>query len=289
MRRLSAILIVLFAGLLAPRSASAGDNDLTLQRFGECVAVGLAQCGSVRIDEDAFRLLTRDLGLVTFPRLRASAETLGQAGFAFQVDHSFSVVDANSDRWRRAHVDEQPNGTLMTTQLHLRKGLPMSLELGTMATFLWQSDLVAIGAELKWALHEDTLWPVPDLMIRGFGNTVLGHPQLLLTNAGVDIVTGLPIGAGNVMNITPYAGYTMLLVIAGTQIIDATPGDPLPPVVSTDPSATNQPEFSFDVEAQIVHQALLGLRFQFGVVNALFEVNANKHVQSYGLTLGADF
>jgi hypothetical protein len=289
MRRFATLLVVLLVVSLAPSAAVAGDNDITLQRFGACQGSGLAACARVTVDEGAFRLLARDLGLVMFPRLRASAETLGQAGFAFQIDHSFSVVDAQSDYWERASVEESPNGTLSTTQIHIRKGLPMSLELGAMATFLWQSDLVAIGGELKWAFHEDTLWPVPDLMFRAFGNTVLGHPQLVLTNVGADVVVGVPFGAGGVVNLTPYAGYTMLVIIAGTQIIDATPGDPLPPVVSSDATLTNQPEFSFDVESQLVHQALVGLRLQMGVVNAVFEVNANSAVQTYGLSLGLDF
>lgn len=276
-----------------PGAAHAGRNDITLQRFGECQEVrtnrGTVPCALVTIDDEAFRSLTRDVGLVLSPKLRASAETLGQSGFAIQIDQNFSTVDARSDYWVRANVDEDPSGTLLSTQLHLRKGLPMSLELGTMVTFIWQSDLVAVGAEFKWSLHEDTLWPVPDLTIRGFGNTLVGHPQLNLTNAGVDVVTGIPIGVGGVMNVTPYLGYTMTIIIAGSQVIDATPEDPLPPVLSDDALANSQPEYSFDVESQLAHQALAGLRFQFGVANVLFEVNANSAVQTYGLTLGTDF
>lgn len=287
----SALLLVPLLAL--PSTAYAGRNDITLQRFGECQEVrterGTNPCAAVTLDERAFRNLSRDIGLVISPKLRASAETLGQAGFALQIDQNFSTVDARSDYWVRANTDEDPSGTLISTQLHLRKGLPMSLEIGTMVTFIWQSDLVAVGAEFKWALHEDTLWPVPDLTIRGFGNTLVGHPQLTLTNAGFDIVTGIPFGVGGVMNITPYLGYTMTAIISGSQIIDATPADPLPPVLSDDESVSSQPEYSFEIESQLAHQALAGLRFQFGVTNVIFEVNANGAVQTYGLSLGADF
>ncbi|MFT4705104.1 MAG: hypothetical protein ACI81R_002812 [Bradymonadia bacterium] len=289
MGRFAITVLALVLLLIVPAFAEAGGNDITLQRFGSCSTTDSGACPEVEIDERGFRRLGRDLGLVLSPKLRATAETLGPAGFSFQIDQSFSTVNANEDYWERANIDEDPQGTLLTTQLHLRKGLPMSLEIGTMVTFLWQSDLIAIGGEFKWALHEDTLWPVPDFMIRGFGNTVVGHPQLLLSTVGFDAVLGVPIGVGNVVNITPYAGYTFTVIFAGSQIIDSTPGDLLPPVVSNDPGSASQPEFSFEVEGDVQHQGLLGLRVQAGIINTHFEVNVAGDVQTYGLTLGADF
>lgn len=263
--------------------ALAGGNDITLDRFGECQLVGLA-CAQVETDDAAFYDFARDIGLVFAPPLGTTGETLGQAGFAVQIDQTFAVVDAHEDHWLLADADETPVGTLPITQFHIRKGLPLSLELGGMFSVLWDSQLVAIGSEVRWALHEDYLWPVPDLAIRGYVNTILGHSQLAVTVAGGEIVTGLPIGVGNVMNITPYAGYNLAAVVMASRLIDKTPLDPRPPVDST-----TQPEFVFPVETELVHQGVAGIRLQFAVANVGFQAQFGSTVQNYTLSYGLEF
>lgn len=268
--------------------AMAGGNDVTLHRFGDCRFNG-AICQSVETNDDAFYSFARDLGLVFSPALGTTAETLGQAGFAVQVDQTFAIIDATEDYWELAAADGDPSGTLPLTQFHIRKGLPLSLELGGNVTVLWDSSLVAVGTEFRWALHEDYLWPVPDLALRGYVNTVLGHSQLQLTVAGGELVTGLPIGVGNVMNITPYAGYNLGVVIMASRLIDATPLDPRPPVSSTSGSTGSQPEFVFDVDSEIVHQGVAGLRFQFAAANVGFQAQFSKYVQNYTLSFGLEY
>ncbi len=268
-------------GWLAP--AHAGDNDITLDRFGECQLVGQV-CNRVQTNDEAFYDFARDIGLVFAPALGTTAETLGQAGFAVQIDQTFAIIDANEEHWVMADANEDPSGTLPLTQFRIRKGLPLSLEIGGMLTVLWQSELVAIGSEFRWALHEDYLWPVPDLAIRGYVNTILGHSQLAVTVAGGEIVTGLPIGVGNVMNITPYAGYNLAAVVMASRLIDATPLDPRPPV-----DTTTQPEFVFPVDTAVVHQGVAGLRLQFAVANVGFQAQFSSTVQNYTISYGLEF
>jgi len=276
--------------VVASAPALAGSNDITLQRFGQCTFGSEGNCTGVLVDEQGFRNFARDFGLVMSPRIAATAETLGQAGFAFQIDHTINTIDATEPYWILANENGDPSGSMATTSFHVRKGLPFSLELGGLFTALWNSSMVSVGTELKWALHEDYLWPVPDLMVRGFVNTVLGDPQLSLTNAGVDVVVGAPIGVGDVMNITPFAGYEMTAVISSSRLIDATPEDLTPPFQDLEnPSRSNAPEFVFDVDTELVHQGLGGVRFQFTAVNLLMMVTASGDVQSYTFSLGADF
>lgn len=281
---ISALVGATLACLAAP-NAFAGSNDVTLQRFGECRFNGTA-CAEVVTDDDAFYSFARDMGLVFSPALGTTAETLGQAGFAVQIDQTFSIIDANADYWEMANVNQDPSGTLALTQIHLRKGLPLSLEIGGNVTVLWDSELVALGTELRWALHEDYLWPVPDLAVRGYVNTIIGHPQLQVTTAGAEIVTGVPIGVGNVANITPYAGYNLGVVVMSSRLIDKTPNDPRPPVRGT---PSSQPEFVFPVETELVHQGVAGLRFQFAVANVGFQAQFSSTVQNYTLTFGLEF
>lgn len=266
----------------------AGSNDVVLHRFGTCVYDGDI-CTTVDVDERGFYSLARDLGLAFSPPLATTGETLGLAGFGFQIDQTFSVVDSAADYWELGNVNGEPSGVLPVTHLHVRKGLPLSLELGGTVSFLWDSELVAIGTELRWALHEDTLWPVPDLAFRGYVSTILGHSQLQSTVAGAEAVVGLPVGVGNVMNITPYAGYNLAVVVMASKIVDATPLDPRPPIRSENGGVTTQPEFVFDVKSEVVHQGLVGIRFQIGVSNVNFQGQLGAHVQNYTLSYGLEF
>lgn len=276
---------VSFVSLFAP-PAQAGDNDVTLQRFGECRVQGNSSCAEVITDDDGFYAFARDFGLVFSPPLGTTAETLGPAGFAVQVDQTFSVIDASEDHWEAANINGDPNGTMALTSLRVRKGLPLSLELGGNVSVLWDSELVAVGADLRWALHEDFLWPVPDLAIRGYVNTVIGHSQLQVTTAGAELVAGLPIGLGNIANLTPYAGYNLGIVVMSSRLIDKTPNDPRPPV---DGNPVSQPEFVFPVKTEVVHQGVAGLRFQFAVANLGFQAQFSSTVQNYTLTFGFEF
>jgi hypothetical protein len=270
-------------------SALAGDNDITLQRFGEVVqdpTIGLY----VRQDDQGFENLSRDLALVFTPRGGVSGETLGQAGFAVQVDQSFSVVDAGEEYWIKASQSGDPSGTLNTTQFHVRKGLPFGFELGGMLNALWNSQLFFVGGELRWSLHEDYIRGMPDVTVRGFGGTVVGSPQMNLSIGGMDAIVSHPIGVANVMNITPYAGYNMTVSAAASRLLDATPSDLTPPVTDTsDPSRSNKPEFVFGPVTQILHQGLIGTRFQFAVLDLGFQAAVGNKVQTYTLSAGFDF
>lgn len=286
--RLLTSLGVAATAVLCASSAYAAPNDISLQRFGSCTFVGDA-CVGTTTNEAGFRALARDLGLVFAPKGLVSAETLGQAGFAFQIDHNFSIVNANDEHWILASPNSDPSSTLSTTQFHVRKGLPFSFELGGSFTPMWDSNMMAIGAELRWSLHEDYLWPVPDVGIRAFGSTVVGSPQLNLTVAGVDVLASLPIGVGSIVNITPFIGYQMAIVVSASRLIDATPDDPTPPFTSSNPAESNAPEFVFGVDNEVTHAGLGGIRFQVAVFNLTTQVTASSHVQTYSISAGLDF
>lgn len=276
---------------LCAAHASAGSNDITLQRFGQQVGqVGLGQGLSVDQDDVGFEHLTRDLSLAILPRGLATGETLGQAGFAIQVDQSFSNIDQTQDYWIKATFDEQPASTLTTTQFHVRKGLPLGLELGAMVNGLWSSKLFFIGGELRWSLHEDFFGGMPDFTIRGFGGTMLGNADLSISGGGLDAIVSYPIGVASVVNITPFAGYNLSVTSSSSRLLDVTPADPSPPVTdSSDPSRNNKPEFVFGPVTQIMHQALIGVRTQFAVLDVSLQAAVGSPVQTYSMSVGFDF
>jgi hypothetical protein len=299
-RNLNAIGLGLMVGTLAGiPCAMAGPNDITLQRFVTMDSTTNPSGFEIRLasgNEQGFRDLARDIGLIMSPRLAANAETLGISGFSVQLDQSVSLVDNSAEYWRLGAADGDASGSLQTSTLHVRKGLPFSLELGGTVTKMWGSELMGVGTELRWAPLEDFFWPVPDIALRGYVGTVLGDPQLNMILPGWDIVVGVPIGVGGVMNISPFAGYNMSVIIASSRLIDGEPTNPqsafeLRPS-NTTPGGTlinYQPEVLFDEQSTVVSQGLFGVRLEFTILNVIFQGTISSAVQSYTTTLGFNF
>jgi hypothetical protein len=271
-------------------TAFAGPNEITLQRFGDCVP-STEDCRGVQTREAEFRDFANELGLAFAPLGVAPAETLGAAGFDLQIEHSATFINSNEEYWDLAMKDGEAPSSVQVSQLHLRKGLPFSFEVGAMTSVWWGSDLVAFGGEFKWALHEDTAWPVPDLAIRGWGNVVLGSQQLRLYNAGADVVVSLPFGIGGAVQLTPFLGYSLHAVISGSNIMDASPGDPRPPFERPDGSSGvgNQPEFVFDTETQINNRIFGGLRLRVTHLELTVQVTGLSDVLTVTGGIGATF
>ena len=79
-------------------TARADDNDLVLSRLAKPATGG----GMVTVipDNQQFRSLTSELGVVFAPRNLAPADTLGFSGFQFSTEFSFTSI--NSDKSRLA-------------------------------------------------------------------------------------------------------------------------------------------------------------------------------------------
>lgn len=291
-RRLAAL--TLGSALLSfGTSALGAGNDLVLHRLGSCVD---AACSEVQRDDDAFRQLTRDLGLAFSPKGLAPPETLGEAGFNYGFELIFNTVDSSAisdggaePYWQTAVEDRDPSDILMVSQLHIRKGLPFSFELGAVLSHLFQSSMWGLGVELAWAFHEDTYWPVPDFGVRGFVSNVVGSTDLNLTLAGFDLMLGIPIGISNLYSLTPYAGWNYTAIFASSRLLDKTPGDNTPPFQGSGGTASVKPEFVFDDTRQQFNRFVGGLRFGYAVVNLTLETSIGADVQSYALHLGLDF
>ncbi|MBN1946195.1 MAG: hypothetical protein JW797_11000 [Bradymonadales bacterium] len=271
--------------------ALSGGNDLVLSRLGDCTyqeVNGRQTCVSVTPNVEAFRALTRDLGLVMSPKGFSTAETIGEVGFEYAFEMLFNVIDSSQVGWQETVLDRDPSDLLLTSQFHLRKGLPFSFQLGAVLTHLFDSDMWGLGAELNWSLHEDYLNPVPDLGVRGFVNHTVGNTDLNLTTAGFDAMLGLPVGVGGMVNLTPYLGYNLTAVVSSSRLLDASPGDPYPPMEAGASTPAIKPEFVFDNETNIYHRFLAGIRVRFTVLNFTSELLASTDVITVGLKLGLD-
>jgi hypothetical protein len=279
----------LCVSLLALSSAAlAGDKDLTLRRLAEAAPSDTVPGKFNAVpDLTAFRGLSKDLGLVFAPKFLAPAETLGEAGFDVGMELSLSTVDANAAHWRA--LDGGSPDNFLTGQLHVRKGLPFSLELGGSLTHLFESEMYALGTEARLALNEGFFY-LPDLAVRGTFNTVLGSSDLNLATLGFDVSISKSFGVFGVLNITPYAGYNYLTIIASSRLLDVTPEDPTPPTLDeTTGELQFQPEFVFSTQTQSINRFFGGVRFLIGVLNLTFEGAFADSVQSYSGRIGFDF
>lgn len=279
---------------LLPAAEAAASNNFTLQRFGKCEALGPTNnCLRTSSNEKGFRSFAGQLGEVMTIKGVAPADTPGVAGFVFQVDRSFNDFDVKTDGdanpWVLAHKTEDPAASVGTTQIHVRKGLPFSFEVGTALTLLDDSDLMAVGVEGKWALHEDIFWPLPDLAIHGGLNTILGSSDLVLTNLQIDALTSLPIGISSVVNLTPFGGYGVVIPFSASRLIDTTPDDPRPAVSSASADLVNQPEINFSLDPEVRPVAVVGARFQWAMLDLTYQSQFSDAVTSQSVSIGADF
>ena len=249
---------------IAPSTASADANDLALNRltFYDGAPAGSAMpdwqyrggCGTgaainpyarCYADNTLWANLINELGGALAPSLLAPASTVGYNRVYVAYEHGITNINSTTARpdllyWHRG-TEGVPGSTrgdgtertrtrvadvLFVSRLHMRHGLPYGFELGVQGSYLHDSGLVAMGADIKWALKEGFRRGIgyfPDIAVRGSVNTLVGNQQLYLTIVGVDALLSKPITVTGSLTLTPYIGAQGLLVLGDSQVIDGTP------------------------------------------------------------------
>ena len=220
------------AVVAVPRLAAAGDLDFRLNGSfptanGDRVrplVVGDAVSGFAP-NNVRFRDFVTQLGFVLAPRLASPAETLGHAGFHVSAMWSGSFVSGDEAYWlvteRGARQGSSPD-LVQTLQLDIRKGLPLSFEVG--ANFMWlaESELFAPGLEVRWAFQEGYRL-IPDISVRGAVNHLVGNRDLILTTIAADVMLSKSFGVGGMVNLAPYVGWSLIFINASSRVIDPPP------------------------------------------------------------------
>ncbi|MFW5966827.1 MAG: hypothetical protein ACOCV2_04875 [Persicimonas sp.] len=286
MRRFLAAIVVA-AMTLAALPSQAADNDIVLSRFGSCEG-GDGDCSSVNKDTEGFENLTRDLGQVFAPRFINGSDTLGEAGFAFNMMMSGSIIPHTEDYWQTAVEDGDPDQMLTTAHLQMRKGLPFSFEVGGEMSYLLNSEMFNMGGHLQWALHEGFYY-FPDIAVRGTINNVMGTSALNLFSAGWDISTSKEFAIAGTASVTPYVGYQQLHIIASSRVLNAHPQDPRPPQEGDNGGQTFSPEFVFDQNETAVNRFFVGTEFDVWVLNLAAEGVLSDDVYQFTVGGGVDF
>lgn len=252
----------------AAAAATADENDLQLWRLGHPDAIGCTRCdgkpGDAAEAGDAraqarFHRLASTLGLVFAPPFQETAGTLGQSGFEVGVSSSEAFLRISGDAWpTRAAA---PPKVLTLPTVTLRKGLGASLELGAAVSWLANSQMMALSAELRWALL-DGFASAPDLALRGWATRVVGAQELDLTAGGVDAQLSKSFGVLGMTKLQPYLQGGVAFVNALSSVVDFKPSAESP----QNPGADDGLFHTISFLDNRYLRAALGLRMVAGVL-----------------------
>lgn len=276
-------IIIVLAGvcgllIMTAGTAFAGGNDFKLNRLCEN-----GNCYSAESISN-FQTLSKAYSSILAPMHFAPAKTLGEEGFEIGVESKMSFSTEDNPSWKATNknagkTDANGNAAapdvFATVQLHMRKGLPFSLEVEGVFNWLANSEMFYVGGGLRWAITEGW-WFMPDISIRAHVGTVVGAAEISLINVNMDIAISYTWGLGGIVGITPYAGYSLLTSWASSRPLPISNGGVIEEQVFN--RVTNHLSRGF------VGVELKGDFFVFGI-----EGEFGKEVMSLGLKVGADF
>ena len=266
-----------FAGLaaivvlgLSPTSARATGYDISLAGLID------PKNPSVPTDIDSFRLIAIDLGLTLQPRFSGPASTVGSLGFDVGYNHVSTALSSDSKvAWDKAVPTSLSE--LNVSQIHVRKGLPFSFELGCAVSHIHDSRLWGVAFEVKTAFVEGYKY-VPDIGARGHISTVIGSRDLAMLSLGADLLISKSFGLLGILQLTPYAGYSLTHVYATSHVVGRFYGTETTPIPDTIAD-----QFLF------VHRGIMGAALQFSVAEIALEMVRNKYTTTTGIRIGAVF
>ncbi|MBN2797979.1 MAG: hypothetical protein JXX28_02415 [Deltaproteobacteria bacterium] len=181
--------------LIAVRPALAGTpEDVTPSLMGSYQGMRLS--GS---QQDAWVQLVEELGAAVANKSFAPAETLGALGFDLSAGSSFVFHSLGSEEepspWDTSHPSGDPGRVLSVPHLAIRKGLPMSFEVGMDLSWVAMSRQGAFGGYTRLALVEGYK-PWPDITLQGGYSGYVGNDELGLgvTDLGLSIGSTYPFG-----------------------------------------------------------------------------------------------
>lgn len=158
---------------------------------------------NVAANRDAYEQVVRELAAVVANKANAPAATSGIAGFDVALTSTVGFIDANGDDqsdaapWERTHAEADPTHVAWVPGISVRKGLPMSLEVGTNLGYVAFSRQTTFGAYGRWGLVEGYR-QFPDFTVQVGYAGYLGNDELELGVMDTSFTLGydLPFGQG---------------------------------------------------------------------------------------------
>jgi len=203
------------AVLVGGPAAYADRNDIELTKLGN---PGADAYSTPNTD---FRAFARTLGAVMTATNLTPPETLGHAGFF--VGMELGVVGLPSDVTLPTARPQE--GSVLVPSVHVRKGLPFSIDVGARVGWLDRSSMFAATGEVKWAVNEGFIPWLPDIGLRAHVTHLLNTRDLHLTAGGLDVGVGKQFPLGGMITLTPYGGIDFVGVAAESELLGFEPVD----------------------------------------------------------------
>lgn len=261
-----------------PAQSAAAPYDISLRGVGRPATQDLTDSAVRR-----YRRLSNELVLALAPRPLAPADTLGPNGFEFSVASTWADISGNAPFWQgqpgspvfkraaRSSNRATPDGFWVPT-FQVRKGLPLSTEIGVSGALLANSEVFMLGADFKIAVHESYLKWVPALAVRGAVGRLFGASELDITSGEVDGLTSLPIPIAGTMQLTPFVGYGVVFAHVNSAVIDETPFRVIDEADQRGGDTGSLYAFpTLDWQDNVLGRLILGLRFRAAMVQVLYE------------------
>ncbi len=183
-----------------------GASAASAKRFKLSRLLSQEASGAVIGDEATYAALVTDLTQAIRPGTAGPAATSGALGFELTYATGLTSV-SDPGPWAAATGAERDVSRLATSQLVVRTGLPIPMELGLSLGWLHDQDLWTPSLELRVALLEGAE-RAPDVGARLHIGGLLGHPDMDLLAVGTDLIIGKRFALGGVLKLYPYAGYS---------------------------------------------------------------------------------
>ncbi|MCO4744587.1 MAG: hypothetical protein KC912_07360 [Proteobacteria bacterium] len=219
--------LVLLSTLLSSTALAAFPEDIVLSEMTEYRGVRIGQ-GDL---SDAYKTLVMELGTAVANQPINPAETVGAFGFDVGIVNTFAFINSRTkdgvvSPWERAHPGENPNTYLFSPGLQIRKGLPMSLEIGARGSWIGNSRQAVFSGFGRFALVEGYK-PAPDISVHAGYSGYLGNPELDLGvfDAGATLGSTWSFGSYpgiNQAQISLFADFSVLRMSAVHRLDDAT-------------------------------------------------------------------
>lgn len=230
---------------------------LTLTLASHAAAGNLDNLAS--LSDSEFRTVTEDLGAALSYKPLLSITAQGVTGFDIGVAVSGSDVSRSAAALTRAGASLGTGDTLLTTRLHVHKGLPLGFDIGGFVAHVPALGTNLGGAELRYALIGGNA-VLPAVGVRAAYTRMSGSDQLALSTRSLD----LGISKGFVL-LTPYAG-------VGRVWVDGTPQ-----VGTLAPQSLS------------LGKVYAGARLGLGLLDLAFEVDKTGDISSWGLKLALNW
>ncbi|MCA9488700.1 MAG: hypothetical protein KC621_02220 [Myxococcales bacterium] len=191
----------------------------------------LDQDGEPVVDREllgnSYRQLVMELGTMVSNKPVTPAETLGLDGFDVDISNQFILTEATDRKgepspWTRAHADENSAPYHMIPTFSVRKGLPLSTEIGGSMGWIGGSSTGVVGGFARVAVFEGYR-PLPDISLKLGYSGYVGNDQLDCgaLDLSATIGTTAPVGrlpGVNSGQISPWFTFTTLRVSANATI-----------------------------------------------------------------------